>query len=73
MTKDLYQVKIGRINEGVNDSPTETRHAHTISVSPGGDLTVQGEKGGRMLSPGMWDEIVVRRLQDLPGAKNAQS
>lgn len=70
MAADLYLVKIGRINEGTNDPPSETRRAHTISISPNGDLSIQGEKSGRMLSPGMWDEIVVKRLQDLPGGKD---
>jgi hypothetical protein len=58
---DHFTVTISSLNKGPNDDH-QSLSGHTLSVTPDGRLTIEGEKGRHTLAPGEWDDFELKML-----------
>ncbi|WP_158813853.1 hypothetical protein [Methylocapsa sp. S129] len=61
---DHFTVSISSLNSGLNDD-RQSLSGHTLTVTPDGRLSIDGEKGRRTLAPGEWDDFELKMLPTL--------
>jgi hypothetical protein len=68
--KDIYTVKLYRINESLHKPAEETFSAYQVSIQSDGSLQIDGESGSRSLPASLWGGVEVDRI---PMAKRKNS
>jgi hypothetical protein len=58
---DHFTVTISSLNKGLNDDHL-SMSGHTLTVTPDGRLSIEGEKGQHILEPGQWDDLELKML-----------
>ena len=57
-----FSVTVRRVGQGTDVDPHFTMAGYGLTVSPDGDLAIEGQYQSRSFSPGTWDGFEVKRL-----------
>jgi hypothetical protein len=55
-------ITVRRVVERTDTNPTLTMPAHSLTVSPEGHLSINGQFQSRSFSPGTWEAFEVKRI-----------
>jgi hypothetical protein len=67
---DHFTVSVSSLNNGLNDD-RQSLSGHTLTVTPDGRLSIDGQKGRHTLAPGEWDDLELRMLPSVDKASLA--
>ena len=62
MTKKGFTVTVKRVAESTDIDPHFTMPAHSLTLSPDGHLSIEGQYQSRAFSRGAWDTFEVKRI-----------
>ena len=57
---DHFTVTLRRVAESLDVDPHFTMPAHSLTLSPDGHLSIEGQYQSRSFSPGAWDSFEVK-------------
>jgi hypothetical protein len=58
-----FEVTFYRVNESAHKAPSETHKAHSLKLTPDGQLTIQWDGGGTSMTGGSYDSLEVKRFR----------
>jgi hypothetical protein len=61
---DHFTVTVSSLNKGLNDDH-QSMSGHTLTVTPDGRLSIDGEKGRHTLARGEWDDLELKILPSI--------
>jgi len=57
-----YRVTVSRIKESAHQDRHFTMEAHTVTLTPNGDLQIRGQNLGKSFSAGSWDGVEIKTI-----------
>ena len=57
-----YRVTVSRIKESAHQDRYFTMEAHTVTLTPDGDLQIRGQNLGKSFSFGLWDDVEIKTI-----------
>ena len=61
-TPNRYRVTVIRMKESAHQDRHFTMEAHTVTLTPNGDLQIRGQELGKLFSAGLWDGLEIRTI-----------
>jgi len=61
-TPNRYRVAVSRIKESAHQDRHFTMEAHTVTLTPNGDLQIRGQNLSKSFSDGLWDSVEIKTI-----------
>ena len=61
-TPNRYRVTVSRMKESAHQDRHFTMEAHTVTLTPSGDLQIRGQDLGKLFSAGLWYGLEIRTI-----------
>jgi hypothetical protein len=61
-TPNRYRVTVSLINKSAHQDRHFTMEAHTVMLTPNGDLQIRGQNLGKSFAASLWDGVEIKTI-----------